>query len=277
MRKIFITLGITFGSFLYAAIWTTIFYLNFNYRERYDLVFAFLFIVLSICNYVFGVYVIANIFLLYSKREREIFPSVLVSSSAISWVLSPIFIFLSSGILPIIFNSQYNNHIDIILLSILLFFQLVGIYIGCQFKNNRYISRAFIFREISHALLINLILLAVFSYNGFPGVNAPIEMRQKWAYQRFPPYPAMVCSIKTSGEIIGKVGNIKFIAPTKGKNIYSTSDGSMAASEFTLEVVGEKGTGIAYIETWGSIVTGISFEHKGKKTAVKGWGGGCKD
>lgn len=59
--------------------------------------------------------------------------------------------------------------------------------------------------------------------------------------------------VPKSGEIINKVGGVKFVAPTKGPNIdYSEGGSSHPSSNFTLEVVGETGTGFAYITTWGA-------------------------
>jgi hypothetical protein len=50
-----------------------------------------------------------------------------------------------------------------------------------------------------------------------------------------------------------------------------TGAGNMPMSNLTLEVVGEKGTGIAYITALGRQgVWGICFEERGKKTQL--WG-----
>jgi hypothetical protein len=120
-------------------------------------------------------------------------------------------------------------------------------------------------------LLANLTLLVVVCISSFPGVHAPIDIRQKWAYKEFEDYPAIVDTIKQRNQITDKVGQIKFVAPTKGRNVYMPTGGSSGTtSKFTLEVVGEKGIGIAYIDSWGSMVFKLCFEYQGKKTKL--WG-----
>jgi hypothetical protein len=73
---------------------------------------------------------------------------------------------------------------------------------------------------------------------------------------------------------------MKSVAPTKGKNIFSTTEKLRAdSSELTLEVVGEKGTGIAYITTCAGYISSMCFEYQGKKTRPKPWASGlsCND
>ena len=79
----------------------------------------------------------------------------------------------------------------------------------------------------------------------------------------------IVHSIKESNQITAQVGQIKFIAPTKGRNLYMLGGDSGTGSELTLEVVGEKGTGIAYINSWWGSITNLCFEYQGKK--IKLW------
>lgn len=130
-------------------------------------------------------------------------------------------------------------------------------------------------KQISIALLINVIFLIVVCINDFPGVNAPIEARQNWAYKEFEfnGYSTIVNSIERTKEIKDKVGQIRFVAPTKGRNLFfRTGAGNMPLSDLTLEVVGAKGTGIAYTTALGRQgVWGICFEYQGKKTQLGGW------
>lgn len=262
MSKNFIALGITFGSFLYAAIWTRIAYLGFNYREIDSIIHYFLFIVLPICNYVFGVYIVATIFRLSSKRKTDIEPLVLACSSIFSLLL---FLFFSSGF--------GGNPITIIRISFLLLFQLLSIRTVCSLQINRNTFKTDSLKNINTTLLIHLVLLLAICRNDFPGVNAPIEIRQKWAYETFTQYPNMVKSIAGTNEIIDMVGKIKFVAPTYGRNLNLETGGSSGPySNLTLEVVGEKGTGIAYIITkWGNVY-GMCFKHNAKHIVSKKWG-----
>lgn len=271
MRKTLITFGTVLGGMLYAAIWTIILYFAFNYREISNGEGAFLFIIMFVCFYNFGIYITAALLRLFSKREKARAPSALVDGSSNGWKL----IYLVIGIIffvAIVFNLNVLAYS--ILLIIVLAFQL-WIYPAYALKINKYTSLKHLLKRINNALLIHLILLVVICYNGFPGVNAPIEMRQKWAYEKFRHYPAMVHSIEESNEIREKVGKIKFVAPTKGRNLHVVIGGSSGpASEFTLEVLGDKGTGIAYVCSWGESVTGLGFKYQGKKIVLTKWGRG---
>lgn len=260
MRKNIIALGTILGSILYAAIWTRILYFAFNYREiSTDDEFLF-FIIMFICFYHFGIYIIATIFRLSSKRERDIVPSVLVYTSIGGWVLLIASTILFSGI---------PSNIWVIILFLPL--PIVAIRLSCEFEINKYTSLTLFLKKIVTVLLINLILLLVVCINDFPGVNASIEVRQKWAYEEFRHYPHIVHTIEKSNQITDKVGKVKLVAPTKGRNIHTVIGGSSGpSSEFTLEVVGEKGTGLAYVSTWGGGVNGVCFEYQRKKTEVMG-------
>lgn len=258
MRKNIIALGTILGSVLYAAIWTRILYFAFNYREiSTDDEFLF-FILMFICFYHFGIYIIAIIFRLSSKRERDIVPSALVYASIGGWVLLITSTILFSGI-------PSNTFWVLTLLPI------VAIRLSCEFEINKYTFLTGSLKKIATVLLINLILLLVVCINDFPGVNASIEVRQKWAYEEFRHYPHIVHTIEKSNQITDKVGKIKLVAPTKGRNLHTVIGGSSGpSSEFTLEVIGEKGTGLAYVSTWGGRVDGVCFEYQRKKTEVMG-------
>jgi hypothetical protein len=108
-----------------------------------------------------------------------------------------------------------------------------------------------------YIVIIGLILqfVLVVYRNDLPGVNASIEIRQKWAYEKFDGYTRyteVVNRIEGCNQIKTRVGKIKFIAPTKGINFVIYDPGSLADynAELTLEGVGEKGTGIAYMKIW---------------------------
>jgi len=68
-------------------------------------------------------------------------------------------------------------------------------------------------------------------------------------------------------EITAKLGKIKFISPTKGRNISIVDPGSLAYADgsLTIEVVGEKGTGIVYM----NVRSDDFFEYQGKKTRLE--------
>ncbi|HEY9609929.1 hypothetical protein [Allocoleopsis sp.] len=252
MRKLIRGLGIFLGSLLYALIWLRIFYFSYNYRSAESLdyvviLFPFIFIV----SFSLGLYINALIFWFFSKRERDIFPSALLERSVIVFVLS-ICIVAVFGI--DIFG------IDFWSLGIILLFPLAGIKVASHSQTNKTLKH--FGKEFSSALLINLFFLMVVCINDFPGVNAPVEARQKWAYRELYAYSSIADYIKKDKVITRNIGQIRFVAPTKGRNLlFRIGAGNMVTSELTLEVVGEKGTGIAYITAMGGYVQDISFEY----------------
>ncbi len=280
MRKLLIVLGTFFFGITYAAVWTKILDIAFNYREihTYDgfLLFGFMFI----CFYFLGVYISAAI-LFFFTRQRDIAPSALpklvygfLGSFALSFLITLILFLL-------FFNPSNPNFFGAIfsflLLSIIFILHVLVVRTAYEFETNK--SSKYFIVKIATVLLVNLILLLVVCSTDFPGVNSPVEVRQKWAYEKFRYYPSIVCTIKQANQIKDKVGQIKFAAPTRGRNLPVIIGGSSGpSSELTLEVVGEKGTGIAYITTWAGGVHGIYFEYQGKKTKITAWSTiGCEN
>ena len=117
---------------------------------------------------------------------------------------------------------------------------------------------------IAPALLI-LALVAV-NYRGFPGAFASAEARQQWAYTEFTDYKYAVSDIQNCEPIKARVGNVKTIAPTWGQNVTVRDPGSSGhRGEFTLEVIGDKGTGVANASFHiGTTLYAIKFTYEGK-------------
>ena len=186
MRKFIIALRAFLVSILYAVIWIRIFYFSFNYRKADELSYVIVLLPLMfIVFWILGIYISGTIFSFFSKRERNIAPSRLLYGSLINFILI-ICILAVFGI--DIFG------IDFWTLGIILLFQIVGLITASRFQTNKNL-RHFV-GKISSALLINLIVLMVVCINDFPGVNAPIGARQRWAYKEFSPYSFIVDSIK---------------------------------------------------------------------------------
>ncbi|MEP0873548.1 hypothetical protein NDA01_27695 [Trichocoleus desertorum AS-A10] len=83
-------------------------------------------------------------------------------------------------------------------------------------------------------------------YGSFPGAIASAKDRQQWAYQEFGNYKSIVESVSTCPAIRARVGDVKLVAPTSGKNYVISEQGSSGHSgQLTLEVVGETGVGVA--------------------------------
>lgn len=276
MKRAITALGIFFGSFLYAVIWIRIFYFAFNYREIDNfgefLLFSFMLIVFLVLGFYINfivfvsleIYINATILRSPFREQIHIAYPLLLYGSIITFVLS-----ICIGA---VFGIDVFG-IDFWSLGIILLFPIIGLVTASHLQTNKSVKHFLI--KIYSGLLINLIVLMVVCINNFPGVNASIEARERWAYRELRNYSTIVNSLKSEsfGKIItDKVGEIRFVAPTKGRNLFYPIGGSSGPySELTLEVVGQKGKGIAYICTWGGHgITSISFEYQGKKT--KRWG-----
>lgn len=276
MIKNIISLVTLLGGIFYASIGIYIFIFDINYRQiRLDAYWNSLSVVILVL-YISGVYISASIFQFYSKRKIANIPSILTLASIIGLVLGySIVIKLSRPILdtfPLLYKwldyHSFDSDIRYLLGSSLLF-SLLGIRVACTLESNKYPLLLRSLLKISTVIVINLILYFVLAASTtFPGVSAPIEIRQKWAYQEFDNYENVVRDVEECNWITDKVGKIKFVAPTKGRNIHTNEAGSGDRAEFTLEVVGEKGAGVAYISQHLRGTTDLSFESQGKKTKV---------
>lgn len=96
------------------------------------------------------------------------------------------------------------------------------------------------------AIVLTVLLV---NQSHFPGIIASPEMRQQWAVQEFQNYNSVANSIKQCGAIVDRLGRVNFVAPTKGQNYIVSEPGSSGHhGELTLEVVGDKATGIASLK-----------------------------
>lgn len=282
MKKPIITLLVTFfGGILYAAIWTKIldFYLTYSELGIYEsfLVFSAIFL----CFYYSGVYINAALFGFFFKKEIDTKTSPLelyglCGSFLLSFLVTLILFFVLA-------KAPYRDSVFYIVFGIFLFFLLsiisiihvVMIRVAHEFETNE--SLKYLIVKTSTVLLINLTLVFVVCINDFPGANAPIEFRQQWAYKKVKNYPEIMDFIKENNQITDKIGQIKFVAPRKKRSLPITIGGSgNPVSELTLEVVGEKGKGIAYIITFGSGMHGWCFEFQGEKIKASDLGS-CED
>ena len=114
------------------------------------------------------------------------------------------------------------------------------------------------------ALLISALVFV--NYGSFPGAFASAEARQQWAYTEFSDYKFALSDIQNCEPIKARVGNIKTVAPTWGRNMTVRDEGSSGHyGEFTLEVIGDRGTGIANSSFHiGTTLYKVKFTHDGK-------------
>ncbi|MBD1845926.1 hypothetical protein H6F89_21440 [Cyanobacteria bacterium FACHB-63] len=133
------------------------------------------------------------------------------------------------------------------LILLLLIVQVFGILHRLT-QERRYRSPALsIARLLIPIAIIGIALLV--NQSRFPGTMSSPEVRQQWAVQEFRNYDSVVNSIKQCGAIVDRLGRVNFVAPTKGQNYIVSEPGSSGHhGELTLEVVGDKATGIASLK-----------------------------
>ena len=121
-------------------------------------------------------------------------------------------------------------------------------------------------------LIPTLILCAFLSIrSGFPGASAPVEVRQQWAMKEFRDFNDVTKAIQRCPGIVDRIGQVKFVAPTDGRNYVFVEGGSGYHGEMTLEVVGDRATEAANLRIHlGSITSaGIQFTYAGETENLK--------
>ena len=121
-------------------------------------------------------------------------------------------------------------------------------------------------------LLIPILILCIFlfSANLFPGASAPAAVRQEWARKEFHDFNFVAKSIRQCREIVDRVGQVKSVAPTDGRNYVFYDPGSSGhQGELTLEVLGDKATGVANFKyrIFPSVAP-MQFTHQGKTESL---------
>ena len=151
---------------------------------------------------------------------------------------------------------------------------ILGIRIACRcerIKSNSNL-RVLLFRSLIPFLLtLTLIWL---HHSSFPGVRASAQVRQQWAYRKFNRYNEVVETIKTCQPITERVGSVKFVALTQGRNYVISDPGSSGHNgELTLEVIGEKSVGVAKCnyDRHGGLVEQVRFTYQGRTEEIACW------
>lgn len=231
---------------------------GFNYQELSLNNYSYLFInkiLISIVIYAISTYLISFLINKIIKKKLKFEPVFAPIGGIVGILIASLFIYLYFSL-----TSQHLFDINPFVILFLVLMSLFGIRISLEFKTlkSNYININFI---SSSLISIIIILIFIFYHHQyFPGVNASAKSREKWAYQEFSDYDKIVNVIKSCEAIIIRVGHVKLIAPTQGKNYVIYDPGSSGhRGEMTLEVIGEKATGI------------YNFSFSIETTASRGW------
>lgn len=276
MRNNAIALQTMLGGFLAVFAGITVFVLTgtLNYRDAGITEWFGVYVALAFSLFLLGVYITALRIRQTSRRELEIEPSFLVLGCLPGWVIGGVdgYIYRFHPALSRLADWQDWLFLPSLSLHIVLLLSLTGLWIACQFELTRSGSHSiwFLLRSLV-PMTISLIIIAIVN-NGFPGNFASAEVRQQWAGKEFRYYEQQIVKpIKTCKPIIERVGNVKFVAPTTGKNyIWSDQGSSGHYGELTLEVVGENGVGVGNSTFHiGTSVGYVQFVYQGKSERLK--------
>jgi hypothetical protein len=230
-----------------------------NYRQGKPGEWIYWLIMIALALYLLGTYTMGLVIRQVSRQEMAIEPSFLVLGCIIGLLVGclPIYLYSISTMLQ-----KLNWSFELLVFPFLL--SLLGIGLAGRFKRSKSTS------NLKFSLLRILIPCAIFltfilaNNHGFPVVAAPAEVRQQWAYKEFSDYGGIVNSIKKCQPIIKRVGSVKLVAPTQGPNNVMYDPGSSYHSgEFTLEVVGDQGIGVANFDFHiGTSVSNVRFTYQ---------------
>ena len=201
---------------------------------------------------------------IYTRRDRSFSPLLLAASG-----------FLGLMILAFWLQSNWANSAPptiwdgLILVGIC---SVLPILVACQLKIFTTRSELLELYIVVTLLLVAILPVFFFNYTDFPGANASIQAREEWGLTTFPSGDGEtiytgVDFFQNCKPIVDRVGDIQAVAPTKGANNFVRqldSSPFTMRGEFTLEVVGSKGTGVANYKTYDDDAS-IAFTYQGKK------------
>jgi intracellular septation protein A len=238
VRKNVISLLVASGGILtaYIGLFTPANIYFLNYRQMRIPEWFYLVSIIGLALYLLGISAVAIVLQLMPSQRSEVEPSFLVLGGIIGLLFGSLPLYITS-------NSPF------VILPVSLLLSLFGVRLACSLpglkSNSHRVVR--LLRNLIPSLFILLTLTVIWVHNSsFPGVTAPSTVRQQWADKEFGEYKEVMETIKTCQPIIERVGSVKYVAPTQGRNYVIDDSGSSGhRGEFTLEVVGEKGIGVA--------------------------------
>ncbi len=179
------------------------------------------------------------------RRSRTFEPSFLVLSSGLGCVVGSLLFFLITLYKPF---ADWQPRL-LAILPVMLLCTRLGFWVKHRKTAGR---RGTLLRLIVPALLIATLFWV--HNNDFPTNFASAEARQQWACTEFSAYSSVVQEIRSCQPLTVRLGEIKTVAPTWGRNFTTSDPGSSGHNgEFTLQLIGKKGTGTAnfsfHIET----------------------------
>ncbi len=217
-----------------------------NYRQAGPVEAVYFWITAIDVLYLLGVYSVSLLLRqTYPRRSRTFEPSFLVLSSGLGCLVSSLLFFWITFYRP----ATYWQLPLLAILPVMLLCTRLGFWV----KRHKTVGkRGTLLRLVVPALLITTLFWV--HNNDFPTNFASAEARQQWAYAEFSDYKSVVQEIRSCQPLTARLGEIKTVAPTWGRNFTTYDLGSSGHNgEFTLQLIGTKGTGTAnfgfHIET----------------------------
>lgn len=234
MRKLIISFSTVFGGTIVISIlWQLgLFHPDTNYVSSgiFDSAYNWALIYLSMFFiYLFIVYCLASAFWVLSTFTQDFRPELLTFCAGLGMAIGEVI----------------DSFLGVILSGI-------GVWLSFRVQKSFPLDRGkrlkkLILPGVGWIVVFFLIAPILTPKHGFPGADQPIQVRHQWAEAKFgKDYQQAVALLQNCQAIQPIVGNITGIAPTKGKN-YSMSGPGETVGNFTLEVQGDSGKGVAEI------------------------------
>jgi len=239
-----------------------------NYREQGIGDWFYSWGMTALAVYFLGVYSVALLVRSSSRYDTAIEPLFSVIGCVLGFLIGcvPVYLYWNTPTFQRIPFLWFWTLFLPILLSISGF--IIAFRIHSRRTSNLILSASRILVPCTIALALILV-----NHSGFPGVTAPVELRQQWAIKEFGNYGGVVKSIQNCRPIVERVGTVQAVAPTQGKNFVISEPGSSGHSgELTLEVVGKKGTGVANFKVHiGTAVASVDFTYQNRAEHLACW------
>ena len=199
---------------------------------------------------VLGTYIFSALIWIFSKKEKEIIPILIAASAFLGAVAAFLILVFFVAIFYPQLEGNENFIINLVFLTVQYLFPVAVIYwaVFRAFRQERITPRNFIRRIIlfvAGSALVMFPMILMYPRSSFPAAES-LEKRDEWARKEFAKhYEFAKKYVGRSQRIKEDIGDIRSVAPAVNSvNKVTVAPGDPGVGSFTLEVAGEKGTGL---------------------------------
>lgn len=230
-----------------------------NYRDLPIMDWIWPWLTAAIVLYAVGIYVTAllvQLMQLIARRTATVEPALLTLGSTaglLAGVLSILsLLWLSPNLMQLVYGGFGVRPVLLILAAIVSVGALSfgGMYLAYRLQLPHSHPRAQFSSVMLNSIVpVSLIAMLIWMHFGSFPMLATAQTRQEWAADKFNYYREIVQSVSSCSPIQERIGSVKSVAPTFGRNYVVADEGSSGhRGALTLEVVGTQGAGIIRFE-----------------------------